>query len=96
MFGRVGIWIWLGVFAVLNGYGFFVMRHDKLQAKRRQQRVPEKTLFSLAFLGCGVGTFWAMQRYRHKTQHWSFKLLFPVALVWNLAAYGVVLWLLVR
>lgn len=70
-----------------NLYGFAVMGYDKKQAQKQRQRVPEKRLFAIAFLGGGLGTLWGMRHFRHKTQHLSFRLLFPLAAIWCLALY---------
>ncbi|MGZ4031404.1 MAG: DUF1294 domain-containing protein [Tumebacillaceae bacterium] len=86
----MGIWIVLALIVVVNLYGLWIMGYDKKQAKHKSRRVPEKRLFAIAFLGGGLGTYWGMMKYRHKTQHLSFKLLFPLAALWCLVLYWAV------
>lgn len=76
--------IWMGIMSV---WAFAMMGHDKGQAKRKGQRVPERNLWTLAFLGGGIGAYLGMQIFRHKTRHTSFRIGFLfLALV-----YGVVI-----
>lgn len=86
----IGIWIVTAVIVVLNLYGLWIMSYDKRQAQHHKSRVPEKKLFTIAFLGGGLGTYWGMFRYRHKTKHLSFRLLFPLAAIWCVVLYVVV------
>jgi uncharacterized membrane protein YsdA (DUF1294 family) len=86
----MGMWIVAAVIVGVNLYGLWIMGYDKSQAKHKNRRVPEKKLFTIAFLGGGLGTYWGMMRYRHKTKHLSFRLLFPLAALWCLVLYGVV------
>lgn len=83
----MGLWIVLAIFVVLNLYGFAIMGYDKRQAQHHKYRVPEKRLFAIAFCGGGLGTLWGMRKFRHKTQHLSFRVLFPLAAVWCLVMY---------
>lgn len=80
-------WIYLGVCATLNLFGYGLMAYDKRQARRAGWRVPEKQLFLVAFLGGGIGAWLAMAQLRHKTKHWSFRLLMPMAGLVTLALY---------
>ena len=57
---------------VINVCTFLVYGLDKLKAKRSARRIPEKTLFALAFLGGGLGALCGMYLFRHKTKHKSF------------------------
>jgi len=58
---------------------------DKLKAKKNAWRISEATLVGCAFLMGGLGAFLAMSFFRHKTKHWKFKILVPVALILNVA-----------
>ena len=62
------LWIWL---VCINVVAFIVYGIDKRNAGKRW-RVPEKTLFLLAFLGGGIGCLAGMYLLRHKTKHWYF------------------------
>ena len=70
----------LGVLAVTNLISFALMRHDKSCAKKGSWRVPEATLFIATACFGGLGGVLGMQLLRHKTQHWYFKLFFPLML----------------
>ena len=69
--------------AVLNLIGYVMMAYDKSQAKRGEQRIPEKRLFTVAALGGALGTWIGMRKYRHKTKHMSFVLGIPALLIFN-------------
>ena len=60
---------------------------DKLKAKKRAWRVPEKVLLSLSFFGGAPGGILGMLLFRHKTEHWYFWLVnfLGLALVAGLA-----------
>lgn len=60
-----------------NLCGFAVMGLDKAKAKRGAWRIPEKTLFTVALLGGGIGVWLGMNTFRHKTKHWYFKYGIP-------------------
>jgi uncharacterized membrane protein YsdA (DUF1294 family) len=75
---------WIGVMSL---WAFAAMGYDKRQAKRKGQRIPEKNLWGLALLGGGIGAYFGMQTFRHKTRHTSFRIGFlGLAL-----AYGVLI-----
>ena len=62
---------------------FVVYGLDKLFAKIKCRRIPEKVLILLAFMGGSVGAFLGMQVFRHKIRKNKFKILVPLALVIN-------------
>ena len=66
---------------LINIVSLFVMYVDKKRAVRHQWRIPERTLFLLAFLGGSVGSILGMYAFRHKTRHWYFVLGMPVILL---------------
>ena len=78
--------------SVINLAAFLTFGADKRRAKRRQWRVPERTLFLLALLGGSVGAICGMCAFHHKTRHWYFRwglpaiLLAQAALVWRFGA----------
>ena len=69
------------VLVILNLVSFGLMAYDKRCAKAGKWRVPEKTLFIAAACFGGLGGVLGMVLCRHKTQHWYFKVFFPVFLV---------------
>lgn len=66
---------------IVNLLGFLAMFIDKQKARHHQWRIPEKTLFLLAFLGGSLGTTLGMNLFRHKTKHWYFKFGMPLILI---------------
>ena len=75
----------LGVYLILNVIAFAVMGVDKRRAQRQAYRIPEKVLFLWAGLFGGVGGTLGMAVFRHKTQHWTFKVFFPLLAILQLA-----------
>lgn len=65
---------------IINVVGFLAMWIDKIKAKRGSWRIPEKTLFTITFLGGGFGTIAGMYTFRHKTKKLYFTIGFPVIL----------------
>lgn len=65
----------------INLIGFFIMGLDKLKAKRRRWRIPERTLFIIALLFGSIGILTGMYVFRHKTRHLSFTIGIPAILV---------------
>ncbi len=67
--------------AVWNVAVFFMFGADKLRAKEKLWRIPEKTLLTCAFLLGGFGALLGMVIFRHKTKNDKFKLLIPIAAI---------------
>lgn len=65
--------IWIGIMSL---WAFLAMGFDKQQAKRKAARVPEKNLWLLACIGGGIGAYFGMQIFRHKTRVTSFRVGF--------------------
>ena len=82
--------------ALWNLIVFCLFAIDKHRAKRGQWRIRERTLLLSAFLLGGLGAFLGVFGLRHKSQHLSFKLTVPLALILTLAADGGICWLLAR
>ena len=62
---------------IMSLIGFSAMGIDKFKAKRNAWRIPEKTLFMMAFLGGGAGVWLGMRVFHHKTLHLMFKYGVP-------------------
>lgn len=77
LFAVLGIW---------NLITFALMGIDKRKAQKGKYRISEKTLFLCAFLLGGIGVICGMYIFRHKTKHWSFRILVPISVIVNLAA----------
>lgn len=80
---KVSIWIKIGIVYLFlaNLVGFALMGIDKRKAKKKQWRIPEKTLFLSAILGGSIGALYGMHLFRHKTKHKSFVFGMPAILV---------------
>ena len=73
--------------------------NQRFEAQCRRQgkwRVPEKMLFLVTACFGGLGGVLGMKVFHHKTQHWYFKVFFPVLLVVQIALLAVGTYLLVR
>jgi len=64
-------------FLIINIAGFIVIKADKRRAIKKKYRIPEKIIFLFAFSGGGIGVYFSMFRYRHKTLHKRFILGIP-------------------
>lgn len=54
---------------------FFLYLSDKRRAERNDWRISEKALLLCSCFGGAIGGLVAMYLFRHKTQHWYFKVL---------------------
>ncbi|MFP3342438.1 DUF1294 domain-containing protein [Halomonas sp. SIMBA_159] len=61
---------------------------DKRAAIKKRQRVSEKMLHWLALVGGWPGAWCAQQQLRHKTQKTSFRRVYCVTVLLNIAALG--------
>ncbi|HLR92020.1 MAG TPA: DUF1294 domain-containing protein [Atopostipes sp.] len=65
----------------LNIHSFFLFYRDKRKAQKKQYRIPERTLIFSAFLAGGIGAWFGMTIFRHKTKHLAFKISMPIAMM---------------
>ena len=79
----------LAVLAAMNVASLALMGHDKRCARHGKWRVPEKTLFLVTACFGGLGGVLGMKVFHHKTQHWYFKVFFPVLLIVQIAVLAV-------
>ena len=86
----------LAVVAIMNIAAFVLMGHDKKCARQGKWRVPERRLFLVTALFGGLGGVLGMRVFHHKTQHWYFRVFFPVLLVVQIVALAVGAYLLLR
>ena len=70
---------------VVNLVSFALYGLDKLKAKKGLWRIRESTLLLIAAFGGSLGALLGMEVFRHKTKHWSFKLLVPLFLILHIA-----------
>ena len=71
---------YLGIMSLIL---FLMMGIDKAKAKQGARRISEKSLFTVAALGGGIGGVLGMKVFHHKTLHTSFKLGMPALTVLN-------------
>ena len=86
----------LAIIAIMNIAAFALMGHDKRCARQGKWRVPEKTLFLVTACFGGLGGVLGMKVFHHKTQHWYFKVFFPVLLIIQIAVISAGAYLLMR
>ena len=75
----IGIW---------NVVVFIMYGIDKLKAVKNWWRISEKVLLMSAFLLGGIGAFFGMRIWRHKTKHTLFNVLVPVFAIITLIVIG--------
>ncbi len=61
-----------------------VYKVDKRKAIKGKWRIPEATLIGIAFVFGGFGALIGMHRLRHKTKKIKFRLLIPLAVIFNI------------
>lgn len=67
---------------------------DKFKAKKGSFRIPEKSLFILAFLGGSAAEYITMRLIRHKTLHKSFMIGLPVIMLFQLVFFALIVYML--
>ncbi len=70
--------ILLAYAVLINALGLFLMAWDKRQAMHTGWRIMEKHLIGTALIGGSLGVWLGMRVFRHKTQHWLFRLGVPL------------------
>lgn len=58
--------------------------YDKNAAKNKKQRISEKSLLTVAFLGGAAAMFYTMKSIHHKTLHKKFMIGLPLIMVFHL------------
>ena len=86
----------VAVVVIMNIAAFALMGHDMKRARQGKWRVPEKTLFLVTACFGGLGGVLGMKVFHHKTQHWYFRVFFPVLLIVQIALLAVGAYLLMR
>ena len=81
--------VWLGG---LNLALLLAMGIDKRRAIRKQRRISENTLLTLALLGGSAGGILGMLLFRHKTRKPAFFIGYPLILL----AQGALCWAIYR
>ncbi|WP_078430155.1 DUF1294 domain-containing protein [Alkalihalobacterium alkalinitrilicum] len=73
-------------FIVVSLIGLLLMWLDKRWAIHRKQRIPERTLLFLAFIGGSLGIYFGMMQFRHKTKKPKFRVGIPVIILVQVAS----------
>lgn len=76
---------WIYIIIGWNLVTFLLMGTDKFLAIKKMRRISEQTLLMVAFLMGGFGSLLGSILFRHKTRKWKFRLLLPIALLFNLS-----------
>ncbi len=81
---------------LLNLTSFYLMKVDKMRARKHEPRISERTLFLSAGLFGAAGGTLAMQIFNHKKNHWNFRAFFPAMLSLQIVFIGFIAykWLL--
>ncbi len=89
---KIGLIVYCFTLGVLSLIAFMLYGIDKVKAKRRAWRIPEKVLLGISLFGGAVGGLLGMIAFRHKTRHWYFWFLNLVGLIWQVAVLFI-LWI---
>ena len=89
---RLPIWVPV-IFIGVSVATFVVYWWDKNAARKGKWRIPENTLHILALVGGWPGALIGQQTLRHKTQKRSFRVVFWLSVMVNLAVFT---WLLAQ
>ena len=82
----------VAVMVVMSVITFALYSADKRRAQKNLWRIKESTLILCGFLMGGLGAMLGMSMLRHKTKHIKFKLLVPIALLFNIVVIVAVLY----
>ncbi|MBQ1827078.1 MAG: DUF1294 domain-containing protein [Erysipelotrichaceae bacterium] len=81
----------IGAFTLWNLTVFLMYGLDKLKARRNAWRISERTLLLSALLLGGVGAWFGMRKFHHKSLHTSFRIIVPLSAAITLIALGFML-----
>ena len=68
-------------FALISFSAIFFTVYDKIAAKCKARRIPERTLFTISAFGGAVFMYLTMLAIRHKTKHKSFMIGLPAIII---------------
>lgn len=70
---------------LINALACLLMLIDKIKAKKKMWRIPERVLLGVSAIGGSLGGLIGMQLFRHKTNHPQFAIGIPFMLVVHIA-----------
>lgn len=73
--------VYLGTVLLMSLISFVAFGADKHWAVNGSRRVPERTLYLLAFLGGWPGAWLGQRYFRHKTKKLSFRVRFWLVVI---------------
>ena len=77
---------WIVIYlCAISVLGVVITVYDKRAARKKRQRISERSLFTVAALGGATAMYAAMQIVRHKTRRNSFILVFPFLMIIHFA-----------
>jgi len=79
------------IYIIWNILVFALYGADKSKAKKGRWRISENMLIFCAFLFGGIGAWFGMIFFRHKTRHMKFKILLPAAVLFNILVIAAIL-----
>lgn len=79
-----------------NVITFIMMAVDKYKSMHNQWRISEQALLTSAFVMGGLGSLAGSIIFRHKTKKWKFRILLPVALLFNLSVIFLIWYYILR
>ena len=84
------LFILIALTAIMSIVSFLLMRYDKQCARQHKRRVPERTLFLVTGVFGAIGGTIGMHVFHHKTNHWNFRMFFPLMMIVQIAIIGFV------
>ena len=78
---------YLPLIIIISLLTYAAYAYDKRCAIKHQERVPEKTLLLLAFIGGAPGALLAMKVKHHKTRKLKFRICVPLFLIMQIAIF---------
>ncbi len=82
----------LTVAFLLNLVAFIFYGVDKRRAIKGKWRIAETTLLLFSVLGAGIGSWFGMKAFRHKTLHLKFTITVPLFAVLYTVFFGICLY----
>jgi uncharacterized membrane protein YsdA (DUF1294 family) len=84
---------YIAVVVIVSLITFVAYGFDKRRAQNDGRRVPGKTLHLMALLGGWPGALLGQKVFRHKTQKFSFRIVFWLCVALHVAIVGGVIYL---